>query len=129
ALVHDQFASKITEENMRSHVNDVRRALTLPVVKYTPLFLKQPIFKFVKCLMNKVRQTAILSNIGKISLPERAKEIIKNVRFYLNIGKNAPINLAVVTYNGVCRLDVTNGMEGRDLPDRFFSLVRSHGKK
>ena len=128
-IVHEQFAAKITEENMRSHVNDVRRALTLPVVKYTPLFLKQPLFKFVKCVMNKVRQTAILSNIGTISLPERTKEIIKNVRFYLNIGKNAPINIAVVTYNGVCRLDVTNGMEGRELPDRFFSLVRSHGRK
>lgn len=128
-LIQEQFAAKLNRDNMLSHVNDVRRALTLPVVKYTPLFLKQPIFKFVKRVMNKVRQTAILSNIGTISLPARAEAIVKEVRFYLNIGPNAPINISLLTYNGKTAINVTNGIEGRFLPERLFDLLRSHGRK
>lgn len=128
-VVREEFKKKITPENMRSHVSDVRRALTLPLVKYTPLFIKQPLFKLAKCVMNKVRQTAILSNIGTIELPPQAEKWVKNVKFFLNIGKNAPINLAVVTYKGTCCIDITNGVEGEDLPTRLFSLLKGQGRK
>ena len=129
SLIHEEFLRKITPERMKEQVDDVRCSLTLPIVKYTPLFLKQPIFKFVKCVLNKVRQTAILSNIGTLSLPSQATRVVKNVKFFLNIGKNAPINLAIVTYNGICNIDITNGLEGREIPDRFFSVLRAQGKK
>ena len=128
-LVHDEFKAKITAENMQSHVDDVRRALTLPIVKYTPLFIKQPLFKLVKCLLNKVRQTAILSNVGRVELPARAMKAVKNVKFYLNNGKNAPINLAVNTYNGIFNVNVTNGLEGREIPDRLFAILTRQGRK
>ena len=129
SVVRKEFAQKITAENMQSHVNDVRRALTLPLVKYTPLFIKEPIFKFVKCVMNKVRQTAILSNVGTIELPPCAQSQVEKVKFFLNIGKNAPINLALSSYNGVLNVNVTNGLKGRELPERLFSLLLAQGKK
>ena len=129
SIVRKEFADKITADNMKSHLDDVRRALTLPIVKYTPLFIKQPIFKFVKCVMNKVRQTTILSNVGTIEVPPRAKKYVKNVKFFLNIGKNAPINLAVSTFDGIVNVNVTNGLTGREIPDRLFSLLSAQGKK
>ena len=129
SVVRKEFKSKITKENMKEHVDDVFRCFTLPVVKYVPLFVKAPCFKLTKAIMNKVRQTAILSNVGAVTLPERAMRHVKNVKFFLNIGKNAPMNLAILTYNGICNIDVTNGMEGRAIPDRFFKLLTSQGKK
>ena len=129
SVVREEFASKVTKQNMQEHVDDVRRCFTLPLLKGIPLFIKQPCFKFFKTVMNKVRQTAILSNIGTITLPERAAAHVKNVRFFLNIGKNAPMNVAIATYNGVCNIDVTNGLEGRDIPSRFFALLTTQCKK
>ena len=129
SVVKGEFREKITAENMRERVDDVRRTLTLPIVKYTPLFIKQPLFKLVKCLLNKVRQTAILSNVGTVTLPPVARSLVRNVKFYLNIGKNAPVNLAVVTYDGICNIDVTNGLTDRSLPDRLFARLTAHGKK
>ena len=129
SVVHEEFIAKITRENMQTHVDDVRRLFTLPVVSRTPLFIKQPLFKFVKRLTNKVRQTAILSNIGNIDLSKSAKKVVKNVKFFLNIGKNAPINVAVCTCNGICNIDVTNGISDRVIPERFFALLQSQGKK
>lgn len=129
SIVHEEFSSKITAQNMQSHVDDVRRALTLPIVKYTPLFIKQPLFKLVKCLLNKVRQTAILSNVGRIELPERAMKYIKNVKFFLNNGKNAPVNLAVNTFGDTLNINVTNGLEEPDIPNRLFATLTSQGKK
>ena len=51
------------------------------------------------------------------------------MRFYLNIGPNAPINISLLTYNGKTAINVTNGIEGRSLPERLFDLLRSHGRK
>ena len=129
SMVREEFAAKITAENMRRHVDDVRRCLTLPVAKYTPLFIKQPCFKLAKAMLNKVRQTAILSNIGTFPLGERAEKHVRNVKFFLNIGKNAPMNLAVVTCHGIVNVDVTNGIEGRKIPERFFALLKGQDKK
>lgn len=124
-VVKGQFAAKITKENMQEHLDDVVRCFTLPVLKYLPLFVKQPCFKLAKALMNKVRQTAILSNVGAFCLPEIATSVVKNVRFFLNVGKNAPINLAISTYNDICNVTVTNGLEGDEIPARFFKLLKT----
>ena len=129
SVVRKEFASKVTKESMKDHVDDVYRCFTLPVVKYSPLFVKYPFFKLVKTVLNKVRQTAILSNVGAIPLSESAERYVKNVKFFLNIGKNAPMNLAIATCNGICNIDVTNGMESRDIPERFFRLLTTQGKK
>ena len=129
SVVHEEFTTKITQESMQAHVDDVRRALTLPLLKYTPLFIKHPTFKFVKTVFNKVRQTAILSNIGTMTLPARAEKQVRNMKFFLNIGKNAPINLAISTYNGICSINITNDIEGRELPDRFFAFLEDQCKK
>ena len=128
-VVHREFVSKITPEKMKENVDDVRSTITLPLAKYTPLFIKYPCFKLGKVILNKVRQTAILSNIGTLPLPEKAASHVKNVKFFLNIGKNAPMNLAVVTYNGVCNVDITNGLQSRDIANRFFTLLTTQGKK
>ena len=129
ALVHEQFVSLITQENMQRHVDDVKLCFTLPVVKYLPLFIKQPCFRFFKKITNKVRQTAILSNVGKLPLPAETAAHVKDVRFFLNISKNTPLNVAVLSYGDVCHVDLTCGLKESDLPERFFRLLADQGKK
>ena len=129
SIVHAEFMRNVTRENMQEHVDDVRRTLTLPLVKYFPLFLKKPLFKFFRMLLNKVRQTAILSNVGTLSLSPEAERRVKDLRFFLNIGKNAPLNVAVLSYGGSCRVSLTCGLKETDVPARFFELLRTQGKK
>lgn len=129
SLVHEEFATKITKESMQAHVDDINRCFTLPWVKGIPLFIKKPCFKFVKWLMDKVRQTAILSNIGSLPLPEKTAAFVKDVKFFLNVGKNTPLNVAVVSYNGVCHIDITCGLKESTLPERFFRILQTQGKK
>lgn len=129
SLVHEQFRDNITPENMQKHVDDVKACFTMPFVKYLPLFIKKPSFKFFKLMLNKVRQTAILSNIGSITLPPETKLLVRDVKFFLNIGKNTPLNVAVVSYDDVCHVDLTCGLTGSDIPARFFELLQTQGKK
>lgn len=128
-LVREQFENKITRENMQRHVDDVKLCFTLPLAHYLPLFIKKPCFKCIKRMMDKVRQTAILSNIGTLNLDPAAKEIVRDVKFYLNIGKNTPLNVAIVSYDGVCRVTITCGLKESSIPDRFFELLTDQGKK
>ena len=129
SLVHEQFAAKITAENMQRHVDDVKLCFTLPFVKYLPLFIKKPCFKFFKKIINKVRQTAILSNIGSVTLPPETTKAVRDIRFFLNIGRNTPLNVAVVSYGGVCRVNMTCGLKETAIPARFFDLLQNQGKK
>ncbi len=129
STVRTQFREKITQENMQKRVDDVKLCFTLPIARCLPLFIKKPCFKFVKWILDKVRQTAILSNVGSLSLPPETAEIVKDVKFFLNIGKNTPLNVAVLSYGNVCHVDLTCGLKSSEIPARFFSLLNSQGKK
>lgn len=129
SLVREQFRSKITAESMQRHVDDVNLCFTLPIVKYLPLFIKRPCFKFVKRILDKVRQTAILSNVGTLPLPPETAEYVKDVKLFLNIGKNTPLNVAVISYGDVCHVNITCGLKKSSIPDRFFDLLTDQGKK
>ncbi len=124
ASVCAQFREKITEERMREDLDDVVTGLTLPLVRYTPLFIKYPVFKLTHKLLNKVRQTAILSNVGSFPLSPQIATHVKSVRFFLNNNRNAPLNLAMLSYNGKCRVTLTCGLKETDIPEKFFSLLR-----
>ena len=128
-LVHKQFEEKITQENMQRRVDDVNLCFTLPIVKYFPLFIKKPCFKIVKKITDKVRQTAILSNLGSINLPESTAAHVAEIQLYLNIGKNAPLNCAVISFKGDCTINMTCGLKETEIPARFFALLKDQGKK
>jgi len=129
SIVHEQFENKITQENMQRHIDDVKLCFTLPLAKYLPLFIKKPCFKFIKKIMDKVRQTAIFSNIGSFALDPAAKPLVEDVKLFLNIGKNTPLNVAIVTYDDVCRVNITCGLKESDIPERFFRLLSDQGRK
>lgn len=128
-IVREEFANKITKERMQEHVDDVVSCFTFPLVKYLPLFIKQPIFKFGKWISNKVRQTAILTNVGEVPLPPDVAPFVKSVNLYSNVNQNAPLNVGVISFGDVCRVSVTCLLKSTDLPMRFFTLLHSQGTK
>lgn len=119
-----QFREKITPERMRDDLDDVVTGLSLPIIKCTPLFIKYPVFKLTHKLLNKVRQTAILSNLGVFSIAPQTAAHVKSVRFFLNNNRNAPLNLAMLSYNGKCRVTLTCGLQETAIPETFFSFLR-----
>ena len=125
AKVRKQFREKITKEGMQRNVDDVVTCFRMPVVARTPLFLKSPCFRIVKKLANKVRQTAILSSLGTFTLPPEAASHVREVRFFLNINRNAPLNVAMMSYAGKCFIDVTCGLKNTDIPEKFFDFLLS----
>ena len=121
--VKAQFRKKITKEGMQRRVDDINKCFRLPLVKFIPLCIKRPAFQLVKKIIDKVRQTAILSNVGVIELSPVAASVVKDIRFFLNISRNTPLNVAVVSYAGRCRVDMTCGLKRTEIPDRFFTLL------
>ena len=128
SLLCEQFRSKITREKMQEHVDDVKLCFTFPLVKYLPLFIKKPCFKLCKKIMDKVRQTAILSNVGTLPLPPETASIVKAVKPFPNISKNTPLNIAVLSCGDLCQVSLTCGLKNSAIPERFFELLRQ-GKK
>ena len=129
AIVREEFAQKITKERMQEHVDDVASCFTFPPVNYLPLFVKQPLFKLGKLLSNKVRQTSILTNVGEIPLPSDVTPFVKSVKFFSNVNRNAPLNVGLVSCGDVCAVSVTCLLKETPLPERFFALLHSQGKK
>jgi len=125
AEVKKQFREKITKERMQRNLDDVVTCFSLPVISCVPLFVKSPCFRLVKMLMNKVRQTAIFSNVGIFRLPPEAERHVTAVRLFLNVNRNSPLNIGLISYAGKCTVSLTSKLKNTDIPAKFFELLRS----
>ena len=123
--VKKQFREKFTKDRLQRSIDDVVTCFTLPVLAYIPLFVKSPCFRLVKKLMNKVRQTAILSNVGIFRLPPAAEAHVKSVKLFVNTSRNAPLNVGVMSYAGKLCATITCSLKNTDIPAKFFDLLRS----
>jgi len=123
--VKTQFREKLTPEGMQRRIDDIVTCCNHGFANGFPLFLKLPCFKFIKRILNKVRQTAILSNVGVCRLPEETAAHVKDVKFFLNNSRNTPINVAVISYGKKCNVDITCGLANTDIPKRFFDLLNA----
>lgn len=51
------------------------------------------------------------------------------MKFFLNVNKNAPLNLSILSYGDCCNLNITCALTETAIPERFFSLLADQCKK
>lgn len=118
-----QLRAKITKPALQHRIDSVVKCFTLPILKYCPLFIKEPIFRLGKRLFNKVRQTAIVSNMGAVTFSPEALPFIKDMQLFINISKNAPLNLGALSFNGITHLNFTRLLKKTCLPEKAYRLL------
>ena len=95
-------------------------------IKIAPLFIKNPIMKLVYLMIGDRYNSATLSNLGLVSLPEEMGKYVERVSFMLGAGIN-PVSCSCVSFNNNLCFNITRTIEESLLEREFFTLLINQG--
>ena len=98
-----------------------------PLLKLTPLFLKDIIMKLVYLRIGENLQSGNLSNIGLLKTPKCFEGKLLDISFTIAPTKNAAQNLTMVGYDGRLYITSARGYVETRIEREFFTRLASEG--
>ncbi|HHY82180.1 MAG TPA: hypothetical protein GX505_05805 [Clostridiales bacterium] len=125
--VHHQMGVELTDKQMKMKIaKNVADELN-PVLRFTPLFLKNIVMKLVYNAIGETKSCLTLSNLGAIKLPEEMYPYIKRMDFILGAQATRPNNCGVLSYGDKMYINFTRNIKESALERIFFTKLRSMG--
>ena len=121
--VKESLDRDLDKDLLAGKISATVRAEKLPIMRITPLVLKQGVFNIGNKVFGKAKKTATFSNLGVVSMPESMKPYVKNIAFMLNSNKETPINMAAITYNGTITVSFTRSIMDNDVEQYFVRYL------
>lgn len=100
---------------------------TNKLMKFLPVWLKEFFIKFGKAVTTQTKQTLIISNLGVVRMPEGMENFLRRFTFNINISKKVPVNIGVVSYNGVTAISFTRMLVSTEFERVFFTTLADAG--
>lgn len=117
------FNHKLTFDYLNDTLNSYTAIAHNPFAKIAPLFFKDIVLKIVYW-RNKRQNTATLSNIGIVKLPNELEQYVK--LFSVSSSTNS-IQACVCSYNDNLTVSFTTPFINSDVERRFFRMFTSNG--
>ena len=122
-----EFDSKLKEatsvDNIKEQMNRYQSFERLGFTRVVPLMIKQPVVKaFAKKDAKTV--TAVLSNLGKITLPEEMDKYIEGFTDYCSTEK---LFITVTSYKGDVVLGIASAYSGTSVVRRYIKALKNTG--
>lgn len=122
------------EERIRKEELDIKIGFTSlmdknPVLRFTPLFIKATMAKLGRAFTGGSKQTIIVSNLGKIELPEAFDKYIKEIFFNQNCNNRTPDNIGIASCFGRTVISFTRSIKETALEQFYFSFLAGCGIK
>jgi hypothetical protein len=71
----------------------------------------------------------IISNLGRVEMPQRSHEFIKNFTFMLNCSRKTPNNMAIISFGNTTAISFTRQIVSTEIEKEFFSMLAQAGLK
>ncbi len=125
-MVRSQFRDQIKKEAfVRKISDDVKKSKNL-LVRIAPRFIKYPIVKIIYHRSMKT-YTSTLSNLGKVTMPEKYADQIEHVELLLNPSKSNRIKLSVAGYKDFLTISFTSQLLDTGVQKEFFRKLAKDG--
>ena len=125
--IHHQLGVELTEKQMAMKIAKNVAAELNPVLRFTPLFLKNIFMKMVYNTIGETKSCLTLSNLGTIKLPDEMYPFIKRMDFILGSQATTPNNCGVLSYGDKMYINFTRNIKESTLERIFFTKLRSMG--
>lgn len=122
-----ELAKETSREKLISEMSFTSTVAKNPIIKYIPLFVKRFFIKLGRELVTASKQTIILSNLGKISLPECLEKELKDISFALNCNGRTPLNMSVASFKGKTFITFTSILKEKQFQTRFLEHLKELG--
>jgi len=120
ALVHHQMGLEATEKNLRARFSVNVRSERNPILRVTPLFLKNLVMRAVFYRVGDRKTSTTLTNLGRVELPQEMARYVQRVDLVLGpLSRNRAVS-AAITYGDTLYYTFTNTMKNRELEREFF---------
>ncbi len=123
----DELVKETERDKLASEMAFTSTVAKNPIIKYVPLFLKRFFIKLGRELVTASKQTIILSNLGKITLPNNLEKELESISFALNCNGRTPLNMSVASLKGKTFINFTSILKEKSFQTRFLQHLRDMG--
>ncbi|MDO4732342.1 MAG: hypothetical protein Q4B50_02330 [Bacillota bacterium] len=120
AIVHHQMGLEVTEKNLRARFSVNVRSEQNPILRVTPLFLKNLVMRAVFYRVGDRKTSTTLTNLGRVQLPPEMSKYVQRMDLVLGpLSRNRAVS-AAISYQDTLYYTFTNTMKSRELEREFF---------
>lgn len=128
ARIKQQFKDQVTKENMLRNISKDVLLRRKPYIRVLPLPLKNLFVKLIH--INSVQSyTTTMSNIGKITIPERYQSEVEHFEFVVNASSVDPMKCGICAYNNKLVLTLSSQLSENLIERNFFRKLAEEGLK
>jgi len=127
AAVYHFMGAEITVKNLRARLTTNVRSEQNPVLRVTPLFLKNPAMKTAFVFAGDKQTSSTISNVGQVSLPEPMSGYVERMEFILGPLMLNPVACAVLSYGDKLYFNITRTIDDPKIEQAFFTRLIKQG--
>ena len=98
-----------------------------PILKLTPLFLKNTVMKLVFMMFGEKKSTFTMSNLGLVKLPAPMDQYVERLDFILSVQSNAPYNVSMISYKDALNISLIRNIKEPRLEKAIYHVLRECG--
>jgi len=125
-IVKYTMGLEATEKMLNAKISTNVSAEENKIIRAIPLFLKNPLMKFIHYLVGDRYNSTTLSNLGMIKLPEEMACYVNRIGFILGAGQN-PNACACVSFKDTLCFNFSRTIIEPVLEESFFTLLVKMG--
>lgn len=125
--VHHYMQVEVNEKYINQQIRQIVGGVSLPLVKWLPLFIKAPFEKIIYRHIATRRHSGVMTNLGLIRLPKVVGERVERFDFIPNPNPVTKANVGIVSYGEWSTITVGTQSKYKDVERLFFSRLRNAG--
>jgi hypothetical protein len=125
--VHRQMQMEVDRRELGRQITRNVGAELMPVIRVTPLFVKDIFLGWVYRHQTDRIYSGVLSNLGRVEVPEAMAEHIESFRMVLPPTQAMKKCCTVISYRDGLSVTISSVVESRELERLFFTTIASHG--
>ncbi|MGN1090691.1 MAG: hypothetical protein ACI4Q6_09860, partial [Huintestinicola sp.] len=123
ACVSEAFKKQLKREELAVRMNTLASLEHNPLAKIAPLSLKNAVLREARHMAIK-RETSVISNVGKITMPSEFDGLIKQFSVFVSTQN---IQLNICSYRDVLQMGITSCYASSDVQRNFFRALTEQG--
>ena len=117
------LAAEATPQQMAGRIAANVNPQQIPLLRATPLLLKNPVMRFVYSRRGESKGCINVSNLGLVRLPAAMEPFVRRMEFIIGTQRSYPNNCSAATYGGETYINMIRNIRESELERRFFSRL------
>ena len=123
-IVKDESMKKLSKDEMDKVLYE-----SIDLVKkvgFIPLIIKKPITKFIYYHFADKASTTVLSNMGRIDIPDTMKNEVISASFSLGTSHTNKSLFSIITINNILTLTISKYTNNTSLENNLYNLLKNY---